>query len=203
MRLKHREIQRQLAEVRNWLDGIERDLATIVYMANTNCDDGVSGVSYDGKSRSSGPANPVEAHVLGRVPKAKPGHPEPKGDPRDTDTVAIAARQFAASVNAAVRELRNAGKAGWSLLPLPVDQARALTEQDEVNDAGMIQGLCKNCRRPVARTAKDPLRSGRCNTCRAYFERVGIERPKALWEIQENAAEALALGEGLIVEGAA
>lgn len=191
MRLKHREIVRQLTEIRQWCDELERDLPTVSYIVATNTDDGVQGVSYDSKGRSSGPPDPVgeKACLLRR------------------DDVATAARDYQKAVLAAVTELRRAGKKSWALLPLPADEAKALTEQDEINDQGTIQGCCinQNCGRLVARTANDRLHGGRCGACRMFLTRNGYERPRHLCEQGADAldAEALALTEGVITEGAA
>lgn len=188
MKLKYREIERALDYLLERGLLLRNETESLCIRANTDMDDGISGISYDG-SRSSGPADPVGS----RAEKNRKDH------------VAAAAQTFRSSVADAVRAIQRAEKAGWSLRALDKDEARALTEQDEVNDTGRIQGDCKNpnCGRPVARTAKDPMRGGRCNACRTYLDRNGIERPKALCDINANAAEALALDESVIVQDVA
>lgn len=192
MKLKHREIQRALQEIQTRLEPLIVKCDELCYMANENMDSGVSGISYDSKSRSSGPADPVGA-------RAERGH---------RDRVEYDARRLLDGIRKALDGIRLADAAAWGLRALTEDEAKILSEKDEISNTSeqTISATCANlnCQRPVARTANDRLREGRCENCYRYRHTHGEERPRLYCDAERNIASAFELDEDrVIVEGAA
>lgn len=186
MKLKHREIARTLDEIVKRAQSLRDECESLCIRANTDMDDGISGISYDGKSRQSGPSDPVGSRV----------------ERNRRDKVAETAKVFRQSVEDAFRVINRAEKAGWSLRALDEKEAQALTN-DEISNTKeqTIQPHCANphCQRLVARTANDRLRGGRCDACRKYLDRNGIERPKVLCDLSADAVSTLEIDQDRVV----
>lgn len=187
MRLKHREISRQLQELITRAQGLERDCETFCYRANTDMDDGISGVSYGGNGRGSGHSDPVGRRIeVGR-----------------RDQVADAAKTLVRAINEALRAVKQADKAGFSLLALSETEAQALTNDEVAHHAEeqTLSATCANpaCRRPVARSKNDPLKAGRCQACYMHWYRSGFneERPRHLCALDSRVGIASSDGLGL------
>lgn len=196
MKLKHREIARQAATIKWHLENCVSDVDflrlkadKIAGRANDDMDDGVRGISYDKKGgRSSGPSDPVGAHLVAG----------------QRDDVAAAASALVAHLaeglrlaKQAERHLDIAERAGRSLLAIDPKTASELATADAIaNKEQTLQAQCANpaCGALVAGTPNDRLRGGRCDPCRMYLTRNGLERPRHLCAIGEDMTGSEALG---------
>lgn len=169
---------------------------------NTDRDEAISGVSYDTKSRQSGPSRPCESRAIDRR--------------ADDITKAGAALKYHLAEGHrhskdAEKHFELAERAGRALLAIPEDEAKRLSEAEEIkhdpnDETRSLQCNNPDCLRVVSNTPNDRLRKGRCDACRVYFDRHGIERPKHLCAIGADVLSSDALGldvERLIVEDVA
>jgi len=111
------------------------------------------------------------------------------------DTIADNARKMVDAIGAARAMSQLALRSARFLLPLDHDRAEKFAREIEGGPA-----QCANCKCDVWRTAKDRLRSGRCNACFQYrLRHDGIDRPRELWEahdarVQEGPKRAVSSG---------
>lgn len=185
MRLKEKRVAEILAEIRARIEGLERDCPEFCRRANTDMDDGISGISYDGGSRRSGPADPVGDRAGRR------------------DIAGTQARQLWQALNVALDAVRTADKKAWALLPMDGEEAKTLTEADEVQDREN-QKLMRDCKNPNCdhyfTGGNDRPRGGLCDPCRKYRDNHGVDRPKLLCDATSNIREAFGLDESRVLE---
>lgn len=191
-KLKHRELKDWLQEILTRAQALHAEIEGLCIRANTDMDDGFPVSSLGGGSRT-GHGDPVGTKATGRP-----------------DDVGAAAEDLRAQILAALKAVRLADKRAWGIRALTPDEARILSEKDEIAnrpEQQTIQPHCanNNCQRLVARTREDPLRGGRCDACRKYLDRNGVERPKTLCDLTNDAVGTLGLDADrlVIAEGAA
>ncbi len=136
----------------------------IAHTLNRESDDGLSGVAYDRQRGAPGHSDPTPLRAL-----------------RGTqDPMALTAMALLGALDGLVL----AGSAAQRATNIRADAAK--TASQEKREAGV--GDCINCGHYCAGTIilggekhQDRLRSGRCDPCRKYRVRNGIDRPRHLW----------------------
>lgn len=205
-RLQHRQLARTaLAAEQDFghagfsVTWLKRNAETISNRVNCDIDDAPRGISYEPHARTSGPSTPTEAKALQRGDQIAAQALEMLAQLRE-------ARRFARLARLAAQR---AEQLGSNLLAMDAKRADELARTEEVKadpEDETRSTVCANrhCQRIVSRTPNDRLRGGRCNACRMYLDRNGMERPRHLCAIDEDATGMEALGldpERLIVEG--
>lgn len=186
-KLKSREITRVLDGVLIRLNTIHARTGELCYRANTDMDEGFSSQALGGGSRS-GHGDPVGSRIeVGR-----------------RDQTAAAATMFVEALRAIDREVRRLDKAAWMLEALSPDEARILSEKDEVAHKAEHQTISTVCQNPVCGKLipeTHQRKSGRCMACYMYrYRNAGLERPRELCALDTVDGALSADGLGLDME---
>lgn len=170
MRVKQAELERIGKDLGNFGAFLLENARDIAYRANTDADDGIRAISYDGQRSGSGHSDPVASRVA-----------KDRWDPvqRAEDRFVSRLRELAVWAKEAERQ-------GRGYLALSLKQANAIlkggTIGDSDDDEDRVTPFCANpaCGRDVANTPNDRLRAGRCTPCYVYRLRNEVERPREL-----------------------
>lgn len=183
-RLKHRQLARTAAACEADMDQaalaltwLRLNASEIAVRANSDMDDAPAGICYEPRPRGGSDANtPTET-------KAMRGQQDVAGQgARHLVRLLVEARDAARTAR---EKAEKAERVGRSLLAMEHDRAEQLVGVEQVKhdeDDTTKSAVCANpnCKRIVSQTPNDRLRGGRCDACRMYFTRNGIERPREL-----------------------
>jgi hypothetical protein len=191
--VKHRQLARLAARIEQDLNDagfaatwVRRNAEDVARRANSDMDDAVAGICYEPSPRSGDPSNPTERKAL-----AASGDMVAKAV-QAMDSRLRSAKQHAYQARLDAQAAENIGR---SLLAIEAEHASQIAGADQLQNDEQDQRkgyVCANlhCQRTVSNTPNDRLRSGRCDACRKYLVRNGVERPAHLCS-EDQAEEVL------------
>lgn len=163
MKLKHRELRRRAKAVILLLSWLDSQAEHVADRLNTEADDGISGIAYDGSRRAPGHSDPVASRAG-----------------RGIDLVAVTIKELQANLEGLERALRAAQRLSNARAKAP-ESAAKLRKEAGVGDCVNCSHFCAGMVVVDGKKIEDRLRSGRCDPCRTHLRRTGKERPKDRW----------------------
>lgn len=182
-RLDARRLSRAAATIESHLGDagfsatwIKLNSTTVTGRANSDMDDAPAGICYEPRPRSTDVSDSTQR-------KATSGRRDPvAAQVYALETAISEAVNLAKCLALVMRRAENAAK---NLTAIPDEEAQRLAGAEELklSEADTRKNAsCKVCQNTVSRTPNDRLRGGRCDACRMYLERHGVERPRDLWD---------------------
>ncbi len=176
--LKPEAIEQTARIVTGHMGWLEANAGQIANRGNSDCDEGLSGRSYEGDGRGGSDSTSTEKHALATS--------------RDSVTPHVVL--FNQLLKELARTASDLRQVGAKIMPAWDDETKPLTDRRSLRDAMttaarserlMGADYCKVCNTYCTGGGADRIVAGRCPTCLKYWDRHHREadRPKDLWDV--------------------